>query len=67
MIKTIINKKQNSITFLWEDGSISWYPLNEYTFKKEDYFVIEQNEAAGYSEQPRIVKGTELFKKYNRS
>lgn len=60
MINIILNIKLNSIISIWKDGSITWLPLNRYTFKAEqDYSVVEQNGFAGYSE-PRIMKGSAL-------
>lgn len=68
MINIIINLKQNQITSLWSDGSITWLPLDKYEFKEnEDYSLTEQDGFdSGYS-KPRIVKGSfliELLKKF---
>lgn len=61
MINIILNIKQNSVISIWKDGSITWLPLNRYTFKAEqDYSVVEQNGFAGYGE-PRVVKGSYLI------
>lgn len=69
MIKTIINIKQNQIIFLWENGSMSWLPLDKYEFDiNEDYSVIvlsENTEEEGYRE-PKVINGSfliELLKK----
>ena len=61
MINIIINIKQNSITSIWSDGSITWLPLNQYEFKEDiEYSVVEQDGEAGFS-HPRIVKGDFLI------
>ena len=61
MINIIINLKQNQITSLWSDGSITWLPLNQYEFREnQDYSVVEQDGTAGFS-HPRIVKGDFLI------
>lgn len=61
MINIIINIKQNSITSLWSDGSITWLPLDQYEFREnQDYSVVEQDGAYGFS-HPRIVKGDFLI------
>ena len=61
MINIIINIKQNLITSLWSDGSITWLPLNQYEFREnQDYSVVEQDGTAGFS-HPRIVKGDFLI------
>ena len=62
MINIIINLKQNLITSIWSDNSITWMPLNEYEFKEnEDYSVIEQDKFNYGSSNPRIVKGSFLI------
>lgn len=58
----IINLKQNLITTIWSDNSITWMPLNEYEFKEnEDYSVVEQDKYNYGSSNPRIVKGSFLI------
>ena len=62
MINIIINIKQNLITSLWSDGSITWLPLNQYEFKEdEDYSVVEQDRFYYGSSEPKIVKGSFLI------
>ena len=61
MINIIINIKQNSITSIWSDNSITWLPLDQYEFKEnEDYLMTEQNGEAGFC-YPKIVKGDFLI------
>ena len=61
MINIIINIKQNSITSIWSDGSITWLPLDQYEFKEnQDYSVVEQDGTAGFS-HPRTMKGDFLI------
>lgn len=61
MINIIINLKANSIISLWSDGSIIWFPLDQYEFREnQDYSVVEQNGEAGFC-YPKIVKGDFLI------
>ena len=61
MINIIINIKQNLITSIWSDGSITWLPLNQYEFKEyTEYTVVEQDGEAGFS-HPRTMKGDFLI------
>lgn len=61
MVNIIINIKQNSITSIWSDRSITWLPLDQYEFKEnENYSMTEQDGTAGFS-HPRIVKGDFLI------
>lgn len=61
MLNIIINQKANKITIFTFDNSIIWMPLDKYEFKEnEDYSVVEQDGAYGYS-KPRVVKGSFLI------
>ena len=61
MINIIINIKQNLITSLWSDGSITWLPLDQYEFKEDvEYTVVEQDGTYGFS-HPRTMKGDFLI------
>ena len=61
MINIIINIKQNSITSLWSDGSITWLPLDQYEFREDiEYTVVEQDGTEGFS-HPRTMKGDFLI------
>ena len=61
MINIIINIKQNSITSIWSDGSITWLPLDKYEFKENiEYTVVEQDGTYGFS-HPRTMKGDFLI------
>ena len=62
MMNIIINLKQNLITSIWSDGSITWLPLDQYEFKEnQDYSVVEQDKCNYGSSNPRIVKGSFLI------
>ena len=61
MINIIINIKQNLITSIWSDGSITWLRRNQYEVREDiEYTVGEQEGTQGFRHH-RIVKGDFLI------